>query len=431
MQLIYENFQAHLYKNLNVLKLQKIAVALSGGADSMCLTFLLNTFCKLYDISLLAITVNHKLRKDSTLETRKVAKNLIEMSIKHDILNWEHQDIDSSIQNRARNARYKLLANHCKNNDIDNLFVAHTYDDQAETILLRIIRGSGIDGISGMNFFNSINGINILRPLLIFRKRQIIEFLHKEKLTWIEDPSNKDNKFHRIKIRRLIASFDKEFHLTERLNLLSSNAERTKNFIHTYVIKIFKQYCNINYLGFIAIKKSDFNNLEEEIKFRLINYIIRYIKNNPSSYPIRLKSIKHLTLKLKDINNSKYTLSTCKILMHNTNIYFYKESNFVESTKNLDMGYNQWDYRYSLAVNSHNFIVTRLTKILWGKFKPKSYAHDIPADILFSTPIVYSKFIGIYIIPFINIFSISSIKKLNIKITITHLISKYHFEIVI
>ncbi len=190
MELNYTNFNNRLTNFINLQKIKKIAVSLSGGADSMCLTFLLNKFCKQNNISLVAITVDHKLRKGSTIEANNIYRYLEKYGINHTVLTWNHNEIKSNIQKEARNVRYKMLCDFCNENGIGNLFVAHTYDDQAETVLLRILRGSGIDGISGINSLIIMNEINIIRPLLVYTKTQILNFLKKENLLWFEDESN-------------------------------------------------------------------------------------------------------------------------------------------------------------------------------------------------------------------------------------------------
>ena len=429
MELNYTNFNNKLSNFINLSKLKKIAVSLSGGADSMCLTFLLDEFCRQNNISLLAITIDHKLRAESTLEANKVSKYLKKCNINHIILTWHHNEIKANIQNEARNARYKILCNYCKENDIDNLFVGHTFDDQAETVLLRILRGSGIDGVSGIDALTIMNGVKIIRPLLSFKKNQILDFLKKEGLIWFEDESNKNTKFDRVKIRKLISQLDEDFKFTERLNLLSDNAKRAKSFINSYVVKVFEKHCIVGDLGFISIKQSSFNNLDEEIQLRLINYIIKYVRNEPLTYPIRLESLKVVLLNIQKVGDKKFTLSNCEILLHKNSVYFYREPKFIESRKQLFVGDNLWDKSYQISINSEDFEVSKLTKELWHKIKPKNFIHKVPGDIIFSTPIIFSETKGVYILPLSNIVSSLNHSKLNIKIKITHILSKSSFEI--
>lgn len=429
MELHYTNFNNQLANFLNLTKLKKIAVSLSGGADSMCLTFLLNKFCRKNNISLIAITIDHKLRENSTLEAYKISKYLKTYEINHTTLTWHHDEIKSNIQNKARNARYKMICDYCKENNIENLFVAHTLDDQAETVLLRILRGSGIDGISGIDGVTMMNEINIIRPLLAYKKTQIIDFLKKEKILWFEDESNKDAKFDRVKSRNIISQLDKDFRFTERLNLLSNNAKRAKDFINSHVTKVFKKHCIIGDLGFISIKQVAFNNLDEEIQLRLVNYIIKYVRNEQLIYPSRLDSLKTVLANLQKIIDKKFTLSHCKILLDDGVIYFYRESKFIESRRRLLKGNNLWDKRYKVSVDSEGFEISKLTKEFWCKIKPKNFTYKVPGDIIFSTPIIFSEIKGVYILPLSDIVNPINTSQLGIKIKVTHILSKSFFEI--
>ena len=430
MELNFYNFEQHLVKNFCISKLKTVAIAVSGGVDSMCLAFLLNKICKLNNIIFTAITVDHKLRKDSTFEANEVARYLKNQHINHVILTWEHETIKSDIQNKARQARYKLICDYCKDHNIENLFVAHTYDDQAETVLLRILRGSGIDGISGIEFKTKINEINVIRPFLQFRKSQILSFMKDQNIFWLEDKSNKEVKFDRVKVRNLISKCDKDFKFTQRLNLLSENARRARNFFESYLKEIFKKYCTIGDLGFISIGKTNFIDHHEEIKLRLINYIIKYVKNDFDNYPIRIEQLKYILRNLNNLNQQKFTISGCIILIDQIVIYFYKEPKFIESTKILKKGKNIWDGRYIIETDSENLEVYKLTKEKWSEIRPKNYTHTIPGDMIFSTPVVFSKSRNLYILPLSNIiYSLSNIDNYNLQVTVTHILSETCFVI--
>lgn len=430
MELNFNNFEEHLVKNFCISKLKTVAIAVSGGVDSMCLAFLLNKICKRNNIFLIAITVDHKLRKDSTFEANEVAKYLKNQHINHVVLTWQHEAIKSDIQNKARQARYKLICDYCKDHNIENLFVAHTYDDQAETVLLRILRGSGIDGISGIEFKIKINEINIMRPFLQFRKSQILSFMKSQNLLWFEDESNKNIKFDRVKVRNLISEYDKDFKFTQRLNLLADNAKRARNFFESHVKEVFKKHCTIGDLGFVSISKINFIDQHEEVRFRLINYIIKYVNNDFDQYPIRLEKLKHISRNLNNIDQQKFTISGCIILLNQGTIYFYKEPKFIEPVKILRKGENIWDGRYVIITDSEDMEICKLTKEKWSKIKPKNYTHNVPGDIIFSTPIIFLKSKDLYILPLSNIIdSLNNSDNHSLQIAITHILSETSFEI--
>ncbi|WPX96167.1 tRNA(Ile)-lysidine synthase [Candidatus Bandiella woodruffii] len=403
MVLTFSSFQQNLFNTVDIKDVKKIAVALSGGADSMCLTFLLQEVCKTNNIEITALTVDHKLRSNSTREANQVFAYMQLHGIRHAILNWEHNNyLANNVQQKAREARYSLLLKYCKENNISHLFVAHNYDDQAESVMLNILRGSGIDGIAGIKRQTKLDDINILRPLLKFTRSQIINFLNAEKIIWFEDASNSNLKFDRVKVRQLLRQFDYNHNLVARLNLLSDNAQRAKSFLDSYVDKTFQNQCEIGDFGHISIKASYFFAQEEEIRLRLLNKIFRHVHNSVFIYPVRLESLKLLQNLLKQGGNNKFTLCKCQVLLRNGVIYFYKEGKFIEQEKVLIEGDNIWDGRYVINVKVNGFYVTKLTKEIWGQIKPKQYKHTIPSDIIFSTPVITSSDRNEYYWPFLN-----------------------------
>ena len=127
-----------------------LAVAVSGGADSMALTLLAADWAAARRGSIVALTVDHRLRNESRAEAKQVAAWLAARGIEHKILAWTGEKPSSDVQAAAREKRYELLEDWCRRQGILHLLVAHNLDDQAETFLLRLGRGSGLYGLSGM-----------------------------------------------------------------------------------------------------------------------------------------------------------------------------------------------------------------------------------------------------------------------------------------
>jgi len=424
--LSFYNYLVKVFKSEGV---ARIAVAVSGGVDSMCLTILLKEYCKNKNIALYAITVNHNLRVESTEEAKRVGEYLKSQEIKHVTMTWNHNNnVESNIQNSARKARYQLMNEYCRNNNIRHLFVAHTLDDQAETVMMRILRGSGIDGISGMHYNTQLLDINIVRPLLSFTKKQIIHFMTLGGFYWLEDKSNHDRKFDRVKVRYLISEFNKEFNLVKRLSLLSENARRAKNFLDEYTKNFFKTHCEIGDLGFVSIRKSILLSNYEEVIYRLINYIIKYVKNDFSSYSIRLDQIKCMYEAIKIKKRVKSTLNQCIILLEKGTVFFYKEAKFIEKTKELSREVI-WDQRYKISINRKGYYVSGLDKITWARIKPIKFQHIYPSDIIYSSPVIFCQEKIVYILPLLNITYYTQHSPIGLKISITHMPSMRSSEI--
>ena len=160
----------------NNIDAKAIAVGVSGGADSLALALLLKEY--LPDIKIVALTVDHKLRPTS-LEEALYTKDVMEkFGIEHHILTWKGEKPLTGIEEQARLARYELLTNWCKKNNINYLAIAHHLFDQAETFLMRIQRGSGVLGLSSMEDIVVRDGICILRPLLDISPLMLKEYLN-------------------------------------------------------------------------------------------------------------------------------------------------------------------------------------------------------------------------------------------------------------
>jgi len=182
-----------------------IAVAVSGGADSMTLALLADEWARARRGRAVALTVDHRLRPEARAEARTVARWMKQRGIAHHVLAWRGAKPKSGIQAAARDARYRLLGEWCRAEGCLNLLLGHTRDDQAETVLLRLAAGSGPHGLAGMPLVQESAAMRLLRPLLRVSRARLAATLRAHDQTWIEDPSNRDDRFARVRVRRLLA----------------------------------------------------------------------------------------------------------------------------------------------------------------------------------------------------------------------------------
>lgn len=187
-----------------------LAVAVSGGPDSLCLSLLLQRWVLSRHGRITALTVDHGLRPESAAEARQVRRWLAAQGITHRTLRWDRgtdaPPLGGGLQAAAREARYRLLGTACRESGILHLALAHQRDDQAETFLLRLARGSGRDGLAAMAVASDRNGIRLLRPLLSVPRSRLAATLRAQRQEWIEDPSNANTAHARIRMRRLLPS---------------------------------------------------------------------------------------------------------------------------------------------------------------------------------------------------------------------------------
>ncbi|GFO83211.1 MAG: hypothetical protein A49_28380 [Methyloceanibacter sp.] len=183
------------------------AVAVSGGPDSLALLALAAAWAHRHERHAPhALTVDHGLRAESRAEAELVALVAARLGLPHAILTWRHGPVDAGLQARARAARYDLMAAYCTAHGIPALATAHHLDDQAETFLMRLKRGSGLDGLAAIPEEGSWAGLTLLRPLLDIPKDRLVATAEAAGLPFVADPSNDDARFERGRLRGAMAA---------------------------------------------------------------------------------------------------------------------------------------------------------------------------------------------------------------------------------
>ncbi|MCR5506795.1 MAG: tRNA lysidine(34) synthetase TilS [bacterium] len=312
-------FNSNLDSILNV-KPKSIAVAVSGGSDSMALTILSHNWAKKNGIDFTALTVNHNLRPEAKAEAETVGKWCEKYEIHHEILTYMGKIPTSNIEAIAREYRYKLLTDYVKNNAIDYLFIAHNQDEQKETFFLNLSRGSGIYGLCGMPVLTERLGVKIVRPMLNFTKSEIKEFLTSVSQEWIEDPSNSDTKYKRVRIRNLKELIDTLGLSNKRLIDTMNNMERVRDAVEFFVDECLKKSIISNGVR-VIIDKDELLYYPSEVVLRTLAKIIKDFSS--STYPPRFESLENLYAKIKEGSLGK------GITLSNTKISFDKAKNIV------------------------------------------------------------------------------------------------------
>ena len=312
-----------LKKKLKNLKNKKILVAVSGGPDSLALSILTKSLETSLNLNIYYVLIDHGIRKKSYLEGVKTRLKLKKFGIKLNIIK-NHQKIKNNIQSKAREIRYQLLSNFCKKKNINYLMTAHHSEDQVETFLIRLSRGSGVQGLSSMKIVTKLkSNLKIVRPLLDVKKKDL---MHISKLVfgkYINDPSNKNPKFLRTKIRKLIKEMEKSGIGHEKILKSISNLSMTSETLENY-LKLFEKKSVKKSKSNFMIKFSDFLQVNKEIQFRVLQNIL--VKCSKNYYPPRSEKIFSLIERLKKKKSQKkQTLGNCIIFKQNKIIYVYKE----------------------------------------------------------------------------------------------------------
>lgn len=213
---------------------EHMAVAVSGGADSMALCLLAAKWAKQHGVSLTALSVDHGLRAASVGEVQQVGQWLLDHDIDHHILTWQGgAQRSTALQERARVARYGLMRDWCRERGVGHVLVGHHMEDQAETVLMRLKKGSGLMGLAAMAPCRDWKGLQILRPLLDVPKVRLRATLSAVGQDWIEDPSNQNAQFERVRTRQLLVHLQDEGVSAQRLAGVARACARVRDVLET------------------------------------------------------------------------------------------------------------------------------------------------------------------------------------------------------
>jgi tRNA(Ile)-lysidine synthase len=262
----------------------------SGGPDSMALLALLAAWS--HHPRLAAATVDHGLRAESVAEAKMVAGFCQQLGIPHTTLSWTGEKPASSLQEAARDARYVLLARHAQSLRLAHILTAHHADDQAETVLMRLVAGSGIGGLSGMRFETQKTGVQHLRPLLAIPKARLVATCAARTIPFVEDPSNISERFGRSRIRRVLTALEAEGLTTERLNRLAARAARADEALEA-ATAVALQAADIRTTDCVVqIDWQAIAGTPQEIRLRVLEAVLHASK--ASDTPLKLERLEAL-----------------------------------------------------------------------------------------------------------------------------------------
>ena len=302
MEISQKKFNKILKKNFLFEKKPTIAVAVSGGPDSMALVFLLNKWIQNNQGKIFALIIDHGIRKESYKESKTIKEYLCSKNIESHIFRVNKKKIIKNTMKEARVNRYEKLIKFCVKKNIFHLFLGHHYDDNIETFILRKIAGSNLQGLRAMqyNFLN--DDVKILRPLIDFNKKEILKYNNQNKIFYLVDPSNKNLKYSRVAVRKFLvdekkylSDIKKDFNLIQKYSHLY--IKMTYRILHTLIIKTsYKK---------VTIDSKNFFNFDIELQTKIIEIIYGFFtsKNRHLRYKNILDSLKLLSNK-KVINTN-------------------------------------------------------------------------------------------------------------------------------
>ena len=314
---IYQKFKKSLDINEN------FAVGVSGGPDSLALAFLAKIYSLENKLTSKFFIVDHKLRLESRIEAKVVKKILAKASIKAEILTWKGKKPKKNIQSIARKNRYELIFKRCNKFNIHNILLGHHQDDLFENFFIRMLRGSGLKGLISLDKKSVINKKNLLRPLLNQKKEDLIFISENVFNFYVEDPSNKEKKFKRVRIRNLIKELNREGFDNKKFLKTINNLKFSNSVVEFYVNENLKKNTTYSNKEKKLILNKNFFQQPHEVIFRAFSDSIKLI--GKKHYSVRGKKLDKIIDDVDNHQSLKTTLGGCIIEKMNQTVIISKE----------------------------------------------------------------------------------------------------------
>lgn len=285
-----------------------LGVAVSGGSDSVALLHLLCEWGQAHGRKIYAATVNHNLRAEAQAEAEFVASLCHDLGVPHQILDWKNWDRRGNLQNAAREARKTLLTAWAQNLGLSAVALGHTQDDQAETFLLRLARGSGVDGLSGMQYIIGSDPVWV-RPVLDITRADLRMYLSALSQIWVEDPSNQDEKFDRVKMRNAMPALGELGLTPERLAKTALGLQSARMALEQATQDAAYKCCVLSKFGTVAIDLEKLQSAPQDIQYRVLSHAIKWVTS--AGYRPRFEALKLIYDLL--LQGKSQTLAGCYI----------------------------------------------------------------------------------------------------------------------
>jgi len=282
----------------------RIGVAISGGSDSTALLVKMANWAVGRGITVFAATVDHGLRPEAASEAQQVAGLCATLGIAHMILPWRGWDGRGNLQDQARQARHLLLSDWAHSAEIETIALGHSLNDQAETVMLRLMRGSGVDGLAGMASGVTRSNIRWIRPLLGTSRQDIRDELTDQGIAWSDDPSNQDIGFERIKVRKLMRELDIS---NTGLAETAGRMQRAREALEIETHQTASAIAEVTLAGDVEFDRVKFFETPEEIRQRLLAHALKWVASN--AYRPRLDGLLRVMKSL--VAGNKATLAGC------------------------------------------------------------------------------------------------------------------------
>ncbi len=390
-----------------------LAVGVSGGADSLALCLLAAAWARRRRGRVTALTVDHGLRPESAAEARRVGMWVSAREIDHRVLRWRAEKPSRGVQSAARAARYRLLTDWCRSNGVLHLLLAHHLEDQAETLLLRLARGSGVDGLAAMSLSTETAGVRVLRPLIPVAKARLAATLRARRQPWIEDPSNADSAFARVRVRKAFPVLAREGLTPARLAQTARSMARARSALEGDTAALLARAAMPHPAGYIRLDPAMLAGEAVETSLRGLSRALVCVGAGP--YPPRFARLEraHAAV-ISGAFTVARTLAGCRLVPDRSAVLVCREpAAACEEIEITPGGRALWDGRFAVAVKPsgrsralarRRMVVRRLGKRGWDEVaaaSPGLRKTPLPAAIRPSLPAFWD-LEGVVAVPHLN-----------------------------
>jgi tRNA(Ile)-lysidine synthase len=320
----------------------RLGVGVSGGGDSVALLHLLADWQGKGGPELTVATVDHGLRPEAAAEAAAVAKGCAALGVPHVTLEWRGWDGSGNLSDRARRARYELLAGWAKGQGVGTVALGHTFEDQAETVLMRLARGSGVDGLSGMAERRVADGLLWVRPLLQARREDLRVWLRARGIAWADDPTNDDTAYDRVKVRQALRVLEPLGVTVEGLVETAARMRRARDVLDAAAVALAQEAVEIE-AGDVVIQRDRFDGAPEETRLRLLAHALGWVSR--SDYRPRFSALADVMDCIG--KGRRATLQGCLVMPRLATIRVTRELAAVG--KPVSVGVGLWDGRWQIS----------------------------------------------------------------------------------
>jgi tRNA(Ile)-lysidine synthase len=314
---IYKKFAKSISINENFI------VAVSGGPDSLALAFLSKIYSIQKNLKAKFYIIDHKLRSESTNEAKYVKKILNKFQINAQILYWQGIKPKSNIQSAARTKRFELLISECKKLGVTYMLLGHHQEDLIENFFIRILRGSGLKGLISLSKKTKLQNLTILRPLINQKKEDLVFISKKVFDFYVKDPTNNDEKFQRVRIRKLLNGLKNDGLDQKKFIKTIENLKKSNDVVNYYVTKNLENNSFFSHKKKHLILNDKFFKQPYEVVFRSLSDSLNFVSKK--YYSVRGKKIDKIIKEIQKSSFSKSTLGSCLIEKVNQTVIISKE----------------------------------------------------------------------------------------------------------